>query len=85
MLIHLLLVSLHKISCTRQFENKFSLRSFALSLHKILKYENMMTETKERKLPAGIQSFEKIRKEGYLYVDKTDLIWKLANNGMTYN
>ena len=45
----------------------------------------MMTETKERKLPAGIQSFEKIRKEGYLYVDKTDLIWKLANNGMTYN
>ena len=27
-------VFLHKISCTRQFENKFSLRSFALSLQK---------------------------------------------------
>ena len=45
----------------------------------------MMTETNDRRLPAGIQSFEKIREEGYLYVDKTDLIWKLANNGMTYN
>ena len=28
-------LSLHKISCTRQFESKLSLRSFALSLHKI--------------------------------------------------
>ena len=45
----------------------------------------MTTETNDRRLPAGIQSFEKIREEGYLYVDKTDLIWKLANNGMTYN
>ena len=45
----------------------------------------MMTETNDRRLPVGIQSFEKIRKEGYLYVDKTDLIWKLANNSKTYN
>ena len=45
----------------------------------------MMTETNDRRLPVGIQSFEKIRKEGYLYVDKTDIIWKLANNGKTYN
>ena len=27
------ILSLHKISCTRQFESKLSLRSFALSLH----------------------------------------------------
>ena len=33
-----------------------------------------MTETIERKLPVGVQSFEKIRKEGYIYVDKTDTI-----------
>ena len=45
----------------------------------------MMEEINGRRLPVGIQSFEKIRKEGYLYVDKTDLIWKLANNGKTYN
>ena len=28
-------VFLHKISCTQQFENKFSLRSFVQSLQKI--------------------------------------------------
>ena len=39
----------------------------------------------DRKLPVGIQSFEKIRKGGYLYVDKTDIIWHLANRGKKYN
>ena len=39
----------------------------------------------DRRLPVGIQSFEKIRKEGYLYVDKTDIIWQLANRNKTYN
>ena len=63
----------------------FCLR-FELSLHrKQMKHKNMMTETNDRRLPVGIQSFEKIRKERYLYVDKTDLIWRLANNGKTYN
>ena len=44
-----------------------------------------MVETNDRKLPVGIQSFEKIRKEGYLYVDKTDIIWQLANKGKKHN
>ena len=44
-----------------------------------------MVETSNRRLPVGIQSFEKIRKEGYLYVDKTDIIWQLANTDKTYN
>ena len=35
-----------------------------------------MVETNDRILPVGIQSFEEIRKEGYLYVDKTDIIWR---------
>ena len=38
----------------------------------------------ERKLPIGIQSFEEIREEGYLYVDKTEYIWDLVNTGETY-
>ena len=29
--------------------------------------------------PIGIQNFEKIRKDGYLYIDKTALIYQLAN------
>ena len=36
-------------------------------------------------MPVGIQSFDVIRKEGYLYVDKTDIIWQLANTDKTYN
>ena len=44
-----------------------------------------MVETNDRRLPVGIQSFEKIRKDGYLYVDKTDIIWQLANRNKTYN
>ena len=44
-----------------------------------------MVETNDRILPVGIQSFEEIRKGGYLYVDKTDIIWHLANKGKTYN
>ena len=44
-----------------------------------------MVETNNRRLPVGIQSCEEIRKEGYLYVDKTDIIWQLAQKGKKYN
>ena len=36
-------------------------------------------DTNTRKYPIGIQTFERIRKDGYIYIDKTDLIWKLAH------
>lgn len=51
-------------------------------LHHIL---SIMGETNNRILPVGIQSFEKIRKEGLLYVDKTEIIWNLVNSNKTYN
>ena len=35
-----------------------------------------------RKLPIGIQTFEKIRREGFLYVDKTELVWQLASTSI---
>lgn len=47
--------------------------------------EIVMANNACRKLPVGIQSFNKIREEGYLYVDKSDIIWNLANNGRQYN
>ena len=37
-----------------------------------------------RKLPIDVQSFEKLRTGGYLYVDKTDLVYKLAAEGSQY-
>ena len=41
-------------------------------------------ETNDRILPVGIQSFSEIRKNGYVYVDKTDIIWNLANKGKKF-
>ena len=37
-----------------------------------------------RKLPIGIQTFEDIRNDGYLYVDKTALMWTIANIGKPF-
>ena len=34
----------------------------------------------QKKLPVGIDSFEKIRTEGFYYVDKTGLIKELLDN-----
>ena len=33
------------------------------------------------KYPLGIQSFEKIREDGYVYVDKTALLYNLVSEG----
>lgn len=37
-----------------------------------------------RKLPIGIQDFPSLRQDGYLYVDKTALVYKLASEGRVY-
>ena len=37
-----------------------------------------------RKLPIGIQTFEKLREENYLYVDKTAMVYKIASNSTPY-
>ena len=37
-----------------------------------------------QKLPIGIQSFEKLRKEGYLYIDKTAHIYNMVTEGCYY-
>ncbi len=37
-----------------------------------------------KKLPIGIQSFEVMRESDFLYIDKTEHIYKLVNSGMYY-
>jgi len=37
-----------------------------------------------RKLPIGIQDFPSLREDGYLYVDKTAFVYKLASEGRVY-
>ena len=81
-------LSLQKISCTRQFESKSFIALISIIFTKdkhINQGEPNMTDISNRKLPTGIQSFKEIREEGYLYVDKSDLIWHLANHGKKYN
>ena len=38
----------------------------------------------DRKLPIGIQTFEKLRRGGYIYVDKTALVWELVSGSVPY-
>ena len=40
--------------------------------------------TNVMKYPIGIQNFEKIRREGYVYVDKTPWMWKMISEGSYY-
>ena len=44
----------------------------------------MMTNN-ERRLPVGLQSFKEIRENGYVYVDKTDIVWHLVNKDKKFN
>ena len=37
-----------------------------------------------RKLPIGIQSFKDLREKGFLYVDKTEYLFRLVNTGKVY-
>ena len=36
------------------------------------------------KYPIGVQSFQEIRKDGYVYVDKTKYVWDLVSKGKYY-
>ncbi len=44
----------------------------------------MEAQTTLRNLPIGIQNFESLRADGYLYVDKTELIYRLITTGRYY-
>ena len=39
---------------------------------------------KQRKYPLGIQTFSKLREEGYMYVDKTEYIYKMTHANTQY-
>ncbi len=44
----------------------------------------MEAQTTLRNLPIGIQNFESLRADGYLYVDKTEQIYRLITTGRYY-
>ncbi len=40
---------------------------------------------KERYLPIGIQDFEKLRNDNYIYVDKTKFVYELGRKDLVMN
>lgn len=40
--------------------------------------------TNEKKYPIGIQTFRNLRNDGFLYIDKTDLVWELAQKAVCF-
>ncbi len=40
--------------------------------------------TSKRKYPAGIQDFASLRTDGYVYIDKTEIIYKMISEGKPY-
>ena len=51
----------------------------------IIVYGNYLEEWRvERKLPVGIQGFEKLITDDFLYIDKTRYIYNLVHNNVPY-
>lgn len=46
---------------------------------KLLHIKLLAMKKNQRNYPIGVQTFSEIRKEGCVYIDKTDLVWKLKN------
>ncbi len=42
-----------------------------------------MTQQLQR-YPIGIQTFSKLREEGYLYIDKTDMVYRMTHGNSNY-
>lgn len=40
--------------------------------------------TARRKYPIGIQTFSKLREEGYLYIDKTEYVYRMTHADSQY-
>lgn len=53
-------------------------------MYRTFKMEMCKTNTTKMKYPIGIQTFEKIIEGGYVYVDKTELVYKLVSSGEYY-
>lgn len=53
-------------------------------MYRAFKMEMCKTNTTNMKYPIGIQTFEEIITGGYIYVDKTELVYKLIDSGKYY-
>ena len=65
-----------------------SFQGFSVILHSLARARTIVyiknNKNGMKRLPIGIQSFEKLREDDYLYVDKTQLVYDLTNGGGNY-
>ena len=71
-------------SLPNSVKGEIKMRSFRLYTRFIKKYayicgKNKVMEQTMRKYPVGIQTFYEIIREGYIYIDKTNLVWELCH------
>ena len=53
-------------------------------INRYLRINNPFKKKGIMKYPIGIQSFDKMREDGFVYVDRTALIYKLVSVSTTY-
>lgn len=49
-----------------------------------MQHKTYLIKVRAMKYPIGIQTFEQIREDGYVYVDKTDMVYSMTHTGKTY-
>lgn len=49
-----------------------------------MSYAKIKVIMQQKIYPIGIQNLEKIRKEGYFYIDKTALVYRMVKTGSYY-
>ena len=49
-----------------------------------VKMEKMMEQQQLKKCPIGIQTFEEIINKGYLYIDKTEYVYRMVHGASKY-
>ena len=49
-----------------------------------VKMEKMMEQQQLKKCPIGIQTFEEIINKGYLYIDKTEYVYRMVHGASNY-
>ena len=71
---------LHRISDRRDLTGQGSASASNIFCVKFLLYLGIMGKL----YPVGIQNFESLRRDGFFYVDKTALMYRLVTTGRYY-
>ena len=72
------------LALSEQPQSTITKKHYDSEFRKKLTFVSNVKRTRKMLYPIGIQDFVKIRKDGYVYVDKTDLVYKMVQKGGYY-